>query len=146
MLLLMLLLLLFFSTRLVSCGMDAPTLHDLATYSMLLLPRFSEPGEQVVSPAPDVTCVRRSHDDEFLILGTDGIWDVMDNQVWCCQQIPFWGKRFISFSLRNSCIGGRDHGIATYRVCRGTDFRTMRNSVTNNDAQIIIVHLSSLST
>lgn len=40
-----------------------------------------EPGEQVVSPAADVTCVRRSEEDEFLILGTDGVWDVLSNQV-----------------------------------------------------------------
>lgn len=26
-------------------------------------------------------CVKRSEDDDFLILGTDGVWDVMENQV-----------------------------------------------------------------
>lgn len=40
-----------------------------------------EPGEQVVSPAAEVTCQRRTEEDEFLILGTDGVWDVLSNQV-----------------------------------------------------------------
>lgn len=34
-----------------------------------------------MSPSADVTCVKRSHDDEFLVLGTDGVWDVLSNQV-----------------------------------------------------------------
>eukprot|EP00904_Undaria_pinnatifida_P010756 jgi/Undpi1/6810/HiC_scaffold_21.g09286.m1 len=40
----------------------------------------SEAGEQIISPAADVTCIRRSPQDEFLILGTDGVWDVLSNQ------------------------------------------------------------------
>lgn len=38
-------------------------------------------SEQVVSPAAEVVCVRRALGDEFLILGTDGVWDVLSNQV-----------------------------------------------------------------
>lgn len=33
-----------------------------------------------MSPAADVVCVRRSAEDEFLILATDGVWDVLSNQ------------------------------------------------------------------
>lgn len=34
-------------------------------------------------PEPEVTIIDRSPDDEFLILGTDGLWDVIDNQEAC---------------------------------------------------------------
>lgn len=32
-----------------------------------------------VIPDPDVTVVARQHDDEFLILGSDGLWDVLSD-------------------------------------------------------------------
>ncbi|CAM9676769.1 unnamed protein product, partial [Scytosiphon promiscuus] len=40
----------------------------------------SSQSEQVVSPEAEVVCVPRSSGDEFLILGTDGVWDVLSNQ------------------------------------------------------------------
>ncbi|CBJ26678.1 protein phosphatase 2C-like [Ectocarpus siliculosus] len=40
----------------------------------------ADQSEQVVSPAAEVVCVRRALGDEFLILGTDGVWDVLSNQ------------------------------------------------------------------
>ena len=36
--------------------------------------------EQLVSAEPELTCIERSPDDEFLVLACDGIWDVMSNQ------------------------------------------------------------------
>mmetsp|Transcript_37084 Transcript_37084/g.109357 ORF Transcript_37084/g.109357 Transcript_37084/m.109357 type:complete len:589 (-) Transcript_37084:244-2010(-) len=33
-----------------------------------------------IIPDPEVSVVARSHDDEFLILASDGLWDVMSNQ------------------------------------------------------------------
>ena len=36
--------------------------------------------EQLVSAEPELTCIGRSPDDEFLVLACDGIWDVMSNQ------------------------------------------------------------------
>eukprot|EP00112_Aurelia_sp_Birch-Aquarium-sp1_P021189 Seg5636.1 transcript_id=Seg5636.1/GoldUCD/mRNA.D3Y31 product="Protein phosphatase 1B" protein_id=Seg5636.1/GoldUCD/D3Y31 len=36
--------------------------------------------EQLVSPEPELSCIERSADDEFLVLACDGIWDVMSNQ------------------------------------------------------------------
>ncbi|CAN0378250.1 unnamed protein product, partial [Ectocarpus sp. 12 AP-2014] len=37
------------------------------------------PEEQMVSPVPELYTRRRDPHDEFLILATDGVWDVMDN-------------------------------------------------------------------
>ncbi|CAM9902644.1 unnamed protein product [Ectocarpus fasciculatus] len=37
------------------------------------------PEEQMVSPVPELYTRRRDPQDEFLILATDGVWDVMDN-------------------------------------------------------------------
>ena len=36
--------------------------------------------EQLVSAEPEMMCIERSADDEFLVLACDGIWDVMSNQ------------------------------------------------------------------
>ena len=36
--------------------------------------------EQPVSAEPELTCIERCPDDEFLVLACDGIWDVMSNQ------------------------------------------------------------------
>ncbi len=36
--------------------------------------------EQLVSAEPEITCIERHPEDEFLILACDGIWDVMSNQ------------------------------------------------------------------
>lgn len=36
-----------------------------------------------IMPEPEVTIVDRSPEDEFLILGTDGLWDVIENQEAC---------------------------------------------------------------
>jgi len=42
------------------------------------------PCEQQVSPEPDITVVDRdSKQDEFLVLASDGIWDVMSNEDLC---------------------------------------------------------------
>eukprot|EP00612_Vaucheria_litorea_P001972 CAMPEP_0171455598 /NCGR_PEP_ID=MMETSP0945-20130129/2428_1 /TAXON_ID=109269 /ORGANISM="Vaucheria litorea, Strain CCMP2940" /LENGTH=320 /DNA_ID=CAMNT_0011980869 /DNA_START=257 /DNA_END=1219 /DNA_ORIENTATION=+ len=39
--------------------------------------------EQIVSPKPAVSLVSRSDLDQFIILASDGIWDVMKNQELC---------------------------------------------------------------
>ena len=35
--------------------------------------------EQLVSPEPEVSCLKRENNDEFLLLACDGVWDVMTN-------------------------------------------------------------------
>ena len=36
--------------------------------------------EQLVSAEPELTCIERHPEDEFVLLACDGIWDVMSNQ------------------------------------------------------------------
>lgn len=38
------------------------------------------PEEQMVTANPEIRTLRLTHDDEFLILACDGIWDVLSNQ------------------------------------------------------------------
>ncbi|XP_019191848.1 PREDICTED: probable protein phosphatase 2C 75 [Ipomoea nil] len=42
--------------------------------------RFLRP---FVIPEPEVTLTRRGPEDEFLVLGSDGLWDVMPNEMVC---------------------------------------------------------------
>jgi protein phosphatase 2C len=44
-------------------------------------------GDRYLKPyviaEPEVQCIKRSEDDECLILASDGLWDVMSNEVVC---------------------------------------------------------------
>jgi protein phosphatase 2C len=44
-------------------------------------------GDRYLKPyviaEPEVKCVKRAEDDECLILASDGLWDVMSNEVVC---------------------------------------------------------------
>mmetsp|Transcript_18652 Transcript_18652/g.38419 ORF Transcript_18652/g.38419 Transcript_18652/m.38419 type:complete len:535 (+) Transcript_18652:267-1871(+) len=49
--------------------------------SMVGKPLEFPPGDQKVSPIPDVTIHMRNHDrDEYVVVACDGIWDVVSNQ------------------------------------------------------------------
>ncbi len=55
--------------------------------SMVSKPLEFPPGEQKVSPIPDVTIHMRNHDrDEYVVVACDGIWDVVSNQQ-CIQEL-----------------------------------------------------------
>ncbi|XP_061608757.1 protein phosphatase, Mg2+/Mn2+ dependent, 1Nb (putative) isoform X1 [Phyllopteryx taeniolatus] len=41
------------------------------------------PGEQMVSPEPEVRALERSPADEFLVLACDGVWDAIGNEELC---------------------------------------------------------------
>lgn len=42
-----------------------------------------------VIPTPDVLSLPRTGQEEFLVLATDGLWDVVSNEVgWSKQQLP----------------------------------------------------------
>ena len=47
------------------------------------------PGEQLISPVPEVKVRELTPDDEFLVLGCDGIWEVKPNQ----EIVEFVGSR-----------------------------------------------------
>jgi protein phosphatase 1G len=38
------------------------------------------PEDQIISSTPDVLCIDRCSEDEFIVLGCDGVWDVMSNE------------------------------------------------------------------
>jgi len=44
-------------------------------------------GDRYLKPyviaEPEVKCIKRAEDDECLILASDGLWDVMSNEVVC---------------------------------------------------------------
>jgi serine/threonine protein phosphatase PrpC len=51
------------------------------TDSMRSKPLEFPPGDQKVSPIPDVTTYLRNHErDEYVVVACDGIWDVVSNQ------------------------------------------------------------------
>ena len=66
------------------------------------------PGEQKVSPIPDVTVHTRNHDrDEYVVVACDGIWDVVSNHQ-CIAELDE-----IMYTE-----GERDLGLVTEEVCR----------------------------
>ncbi|KAJ7282166.1 hypothetical protein O6H91_14G043700 [Diphasiastrum complanatum] len=73
-------------------------------------------GDRYLKPSviadPEVKCVQRAEDDEFLILATDGLWDVLSNEAAC--------------DVTRKCIAGRcNHnsidGLPPTRRGRGSD-------------------------
>lgn len=43
--------------------------HDLQPYGVV--------------PTPEVLSIPRTDEQEFLVLASDGLWDVMSHEVWC---------------------------------------------------------------
>ncbi len=55
-----------------------------------------------MTPEPEVTVMERTNADEFLILGTDGLWDVISNE-YACQVV----KRCLKGQVRRRPGQGR---------------------------------------
>jgi protein phosphatase 2C len=56
------------------------TLATLISYSFISGDYYLKP---YVSAEPEVTAVERTEKDEFLVLASDGLWDVVSNEVAC---------------------------------------------------------------
>lgn len=42
-----------------------------------------ENGTKALSPIPEIVAIQRNPEDDFLILASDGIWDVITNEEAC---------------------------------------------------------------
>jgi hypothetical protein len=61
------------------------------------------PLKPFVIPTPDIQDEWLSHDDEFLILASDGLWDVVSNQASTAPDLPLvlcFGPRLVASALR----------------------------------------------
>jgi len=89
--------------------------------SMVSKPLEFPPGDQKVSPIPDVTIHMRNHDrDEYVVVACDGIWDVVSNQQ-CIQELDeimyTEGERdlgLVSEEILDTCLryGSKDNMTA----------------------------------
>uniref|UniRef100_M1DUB7 Protein phosphatase 2C 51 n=2 Tax=Solanum tuberosum TaxID=4113 RepID=M1DUB7_SOLTU len=55
-----------------------------------------------VIPEPEVTVYKRNELDEFIVIGTDGLWDVVSNEVTCDVARKCLGQIRRKFSERDS--------------------------------------------
>lgn len=67
-----------------------------------------------VSPTPEVTISKRTEEDEFLILASDGLWDVISNEVAC--------------QIVRRCLTGRIHR-KTEEPTNGTNGKCSRAEI-----------------
>jgi len=89
--------------------------------SMVSKPLEFPPGDQKVSPIPDVTIHMRNHiRDEYVVVACDGIWDVVSNQQ-CIQELDeimyTEGERdlgLVSEEILDTCLryGSKDNMTA----------------------------------
>lgn len=67
--------------------------------------------KRYVISEPEITCIQRSEDDDCLILGSDGLWDVVSNELACevaRKSLPVLRKKYAS----RSCATGEDAASA----------------------------------
>lgn len=69
---------------------------------------MTDAGDQYLRPyvisKPEVTVTQRSSKDEFLILASDGLWDVMSSEV-ACQVV----RKCFQGQIRRVCDGVGNH-------------------------------------
>lgn len=58
------------------------------------------PEDQIITSTPDILCLERSSEDEFIVLACDGVWDVLTNED-CIQFIR--SRLHDGMSLRDIC-------------------------------------------
>lgn len=89
------------------------------------------PEEQMVTANPEIRTLRLTHDDEFLILACDGIWDVLTNQ----EAVEFVRARLLQgMSPKEICEAACDHCLAedTAGCGKGCDNMSIVISVFKN--------------
>lgn len=70
---------------------------------------------------PEVKCIKRTEDDECLILASDGLWDVMSNEVVCdvarralnCNRNNSGNNNNNNNGPSSSTSGGTEQGAST---------------------------------
>ena len=64
--------------------------YQLELYRIAHLKTRKGDLEQLVSPDPEVTCIERHEDDNYMLIACDGIYDVMSNE----EIVEFVNDRF----------------------------------------------------
>ena len=83
---------------------------------------------------PEVTKTKRSNNDEFLILASDGLWDVISNEVAC--QIV---KRCLDGRMRRNSMEVENESRAAEAAAVLAELAMARGS--NDNITVIVVDL-----
>ncbi|KAG5175448.1 phosphatase 2C-like domain-containing protein, partial [Tribonema minus] len=75
--------------------------------------------EQIVSPRPAVVKMERQDDDQFIILASDGVWDVMSNQNVCDFLLAEWAVAAARHA-RESMVGALAEALLARCLAKGT--------------------------
>lgn len=98
-------------------------------------------GDQYLKPfvisKPEVTVIERTENDEFLILASDGLWDVISNEVAC--QI---GRRCLSGRMRRKSQEVVSEGRAAEAAAVLVELAIARGSKDN--ISVIVVELKKI--
>ncbi|XP_013583682.1 PREDICTED: protein phosphatase 2C 3 [Brassica oleracea var. oleracea] len=86
---------------------DGPRVLGVLAMSRAIGDNYLKP---YVSSEPEVTVTDRTEEDEFLILASDGLWDVVTNEVACAMVHMYLSKRGGRGRRRETpeCVEGKD--------------------------------------
>mmetsp|Transcript_35844 Transcript_35844/g.84956 ORF Transcript_35844/g.84956 Transcript_35844/m.84956 type:complete len:769 (-) Transcript_35844:132-2438(-) len=89
--------------------------------------------KQYVIPDPEITIVQRREEDELLIMGSDGLWDVLSNEETC------WLAKRALDKARSKGLGPR----AAAKCAAGVLTRAALGKGSRDNITVIVVDLSS---
>lgn len=104
--------------------------------------RYLKPS---IIPEPEVTVVSRTREDDFLILATDGLWDVMSSEEACeiaRKRILFWHKKNPSSSSSTSTPRGESEDPASQSAAEYLSKLALQKGSKDN-ITIVVVDLKS---